>query len=99
MQLDEPRHKEGIYTTFSAETYIKNSVEKLAAMYGLVTFPKFSTPMDSEYHSELDESPLCDANGISMYRSLIESANWCIIPGCFDIIYTVTTLACYSCAP
>jgi hypothetical protein len=39
VQLDEPWHKERIYTAFSAETYIKNSVEKLAAMYGLVNFP------------------------------------------------------------
>ena len=68
-------------------------------MYGWITFPKFSTPMDSEFNHELDESPLCDANGISKYRSLIGSANWCIILGCFNINYAVITFTCYLCAP
>ena len=67
-------------------------------MFGFVTFPKLKTPMDSEYHPELDESPLCNADGISKYRSLIGSANWCIILGYFNINYAVTTLAHYSCA-
>ena len=83
VQLDEQWHREGIYTAFSAETYIRNSLDRLAKMVGIEEFPKQKTPMNSEYHPELDNTPLCCTEVISKYRSLIGRANWIIILGHF----------------
>jgi hypothetical protein len=99
VQMKPEWNKENIYTAFSAHTYIKNSLERLSKMVGLKEFPQYKTPMAADYHPELDTSPLCTPAEISKYRSLIGSANWCIILGHFDINYAVTTLARYSCAP
>ena len=71
LEMDERWHKENIYTAFSASTYIKNTLECLATMIGIKEFAKYKTPMDSNYHLELDDSPLCGPDRISKYRSLI----------------------------
>ncbi len=91
--------KRGINTGFSAQTYIKNCLPKLASMCDLEQFQKQKTPFDSNYHPELDETPLCDPLTISKYRSLIGSANWIITLGRFDIAYAVQSLARYSMGP
>ena len=43
-ELREEWNKEGIYTAFSAETYIKNSLGKLATMCGKPNFPDKKMP-------------------------------------------------------
>ena len=93
--------KEGITTTLSAETYIENIVQKLAAMVGVEEFPKsrYKTPMSEDYYPELDESDLCFPLDASKYRSLIGSANWIVVLGRFDIAFTTSTLARYSTVP
>ena len=54
VELDEPWNKEGIFTAFSAETYIKNCIPRLASMVGLKEFKKYNTPMSEDSHLELD---------------------------------------------
>jgi len=44
VELGEEWNKEGIYTAFSAETYVKNSLGKLATMCGKPNFPDKKTP-------------------------------------------------------
>ena len=99
LELSEEWHKEGITTAFSAETYIKNCLPKLAKMCDLESFPKAKNPFADDYHPELDESGLCGPIDASKYRSLIGSANWIITLGRFDIAYAISTLARYSVAP
>ena len=62
-------------------------------------FKEYKTPMDKEYHPELDESPLLNAELHSRYRSMIGSLNWLITIGRFDVQFAVTALARYSHAP
>ena len=62
-------------------------------------FKKCSTPFSDEYHPELDESPLCDEDKVSKYKSLIGSANWIITLGHFDIAFAVSTLSRFTMAP
>ena len=38
-------------------------------------FSEYKTPMDKEYHPELDESPFLDAELQTRYRSMIGSLN------------------------
>ena len=86
-------------TAFSASTYIKNCIPKLADMCGKKTFKQAKTPFSDAYHAEIDTSPLCDTEKISRYKSLIGSANWIITLGRFDIAYAVSTLSRYCVAP
>ena len=92
-------HKEQCYTAFSAETYVKNCLPRLAKMCNKKEFSGAPTPFREDYHAELDTSPLCSPEDASKYRSLIGSANWIITLGRFDIAYAVSTLARYSMAP
>ena len=62
-------------------------------------FSRANTPFSDSYHAELEDSPLCDSEKISKYKSLIGSANWIITLGRFDIAYAVSTLSRYSVAP
>ena len=99
VDMPEEWHKEGIFTAFSAETYIKNCIPKLETMCGVNKFASSKIPFDPNYHPELDDSPLCNPDTISKYRSLIGSANWIVTLGRFDICYALSTLSRYSMAP
>ena len=82
----------------SAETYIKNAVEKYEQQFGF-ELKKYSAPMDHLYHSEEDTTDLLDPKQSSLYRGLIGSANWVVTLGRFDIAYAVNNLARYSMNP
>ena len=62
-------------------------------------FSEYKTPMDKEYHPELDETAFLDAEFQTRYRSMIGSLNWLISLGHFDIQYCTTTLARYNNGP
>ena len=99
VELQEPWDKEGIFTAFSAETYIKNCLPKLTTMCDMTEFKKYKTPFSDEYHPELDMSELLKPIEISKFKSLIGSGNWLITLGRFDIQYAISTLSQYSMAP
>jgi hypothetical protein len=94
--------KEGISAAFSAETYITNTLPKLAKLCfdkELGDFKKYNTPFCEDYHPELDSTPLIPPETISLYQSLLGSANWIITLGRFDIAFAINTLSRYSMAP
>ena len=99
VDLPNEWNNEHCKTAFSAETYIRNVIPKLAAMCNKKGFRGYKTPFSDSYHAEMDTSPLCDTETISKYKSLIGSANWIITLGRFDIAYAVSTLSRYSVAP
>ena len=99
VELGDEWEKEGISAAFSAETYIINTLPKLAKLCGLEVFKKAAIPFSEDYHPELDESPLIPPEKISIYQSLIGSANWIITLGRFDIAFAINTLSRYSMAP
>jgi hypothetical protein len=62
-------------------------------------FRQYQTPMEEQYHPELDDSDLLPAKECSLYRGLIGSANLMITLGRFDIHNAVNTLSCFSMTP
>ena len=76
--LTEDWAREGISTAFSAKTYITNVLPELKDLSERRDFPKKKVPMSADYHAELDESPLLDAWGMTVYRTFMGSANWII---------------------
>ena len=99
IDLPDEWNNEKCKTAFSAETYIRNCIPKLAAICNKKAFRSYKTPFSDSYYAEMDTSPLCDTETISKYKSLIGSANWIITLGRFDIAYAVSTLSRYSVAP
>src|SRR5687767_3839601 len=99
VELGPEWQKEGVTEFFSAETYIHNAIPRLAKSCGVTEFKHARTPFAEEYHAELDKSELFSPHQISVYKSLLGSANWIITLGRFDIVYATNTLYRYSMAP
>ena len=59
--LDEHWTSLGINTAISAQTYIKNSVDRFEKLFDK-NLPKAQTPMAEKDHPELDDSPLSTYN-------------------------------------
>ena len=99
VDLGEEWQNHNMFCAFSAETYIRNCLPKLAEMCGLNQFSTKKTPFSDVYHPELDESSFLEPSDITKFKSLIGSGNWLITLGRFDIQFAITTLAQYSVAP
>ena len=98
LQLSEHWSKEGHNIAFSAETYIEQVIPKYQQLLDC-KFRSIKTPMDEEYHPEIDDSPLMSPEGISKFRSVIGSLNWIITLGRFDVHYATMSLSRFSAAP
>jgi hypothetical protein len=57
------------------------------------------SPLEQNDHPELDESPLLDTEGISLYQSLIGAAQWVVSLGRFDIMTALVTMSQFRIAP
>ena len=99
VELGEPWQKEGIHTAFSAATYIRNGLPRMAEICGVKEFKKCKTPFSDSYHPELDTTNFLSPLEISKYKSLIGSGNWLITLGRFDVQYAISTLSQYAMAP
>ena len=82
----------------SAEKYTTDLLKKLEDMFE-GSLRKRNSPMQSEYHPELDTSEYLGEEAHAKYRMLVGSAQWAISLGRFDIAYAVSTLARYSALP
>ncbi len=96
--LDDAWQQEHAKHALSAQTYIHNVIEKMENLFGH-ELCLHKTPMDPEYHPELDNSPLVTAGDASKYRGMVGSCNWLITLGCFDVSYATQALSRYSMAP
>ncbi len=96
--LNEHWQKQGITTGLSAQTYIRNAVEKFETMLK-TNLKSEHTPMAKSDHPEMDDSDFCTPLQHSHFRALIGSANWCVTLGRFDIAFATQSLSCFSMAP
>jgi hypothetical protein len=81
----------------STATYTKEMIRKYQADYQTVR--KETSPMESKYHPEMDESPLLLADGTREYQRIIGTCQWLIVAGRFDLCYAVSSLSRFSSAP
>ncbi len=96
-ELGKERGDQGPTMAISAETYICNVVKKFEGIFGPLR--EFKSPMELNYHPELDTTPLLDERNSSLYRALIGSANWLITLGRLDVHYSTNALSRYAMAP
>ena len=85
-------------TCISARTYLKNIIPKIEETTS-TTLKNYGAPMITDYHPELDDSPLLDAKGVKIYQMLIGCAQWAVTLGRYDIQYATNTLARYASCP
>jgi hypothetical protein len=51
------------------------------------------SPMAEMYHPETYDTPLLDAMGAAKFWALVDSANWAVTLGCFDIQYATQMMS------
>ncbi len=96
--LDKQWNMDGVKTGLSARTYIENVTEKMELLFGY-EIRTYKTPMNDQYHPEMDETPLVTAREASKYRGMVGSCNWLITLGRFNIHYATQALSRFSMAP
>ena len=98
-ELDEHWKRSGINLALSAETYIEQAVERLERTLGQQFPSSYNSPMLENDHPEIDDTELCDAKGVTLYRSIIGSLNWINTLGRMDIAFALQSLARFNMAP
>ena len=83
---------------WSAKTYIKNVCDRVEKLFD-VTLKSYGSPLEDNYHPEIDESPLLSDDMVRKYQMLIGCANWIVILGRFDVMYATVTMARFSQVP
>ena len=84
--------------SLSSKTYVKRICEKNSDLMGW-KLKGYNNPMDPGYHTEVDDSDFLVGESISKCQMMVESLNWLITLGHYDIHYTVTTLARHMMMP
>jgi hypothetical protein len=83
---------------YGTKTYIEKMMTNYERIFG--TKPKeYSSPLEKNDHPELDDSELLTDKDITIYQSLIGSAQWAISLGRFDIQTAIMSLSRYRVAP
>ena len=77
---------------WSAKTYIKNVCDRVEKLFD-ITLKSYGSPLEDNYHPEIDESPLLGDDMVRKYQMLIGCANWIVILGRFDVMYATVTMA------
>jgi len=103
-QIKEWRFPEDTSKTFwaiTSEQYVKeailNVVEKLQAKQrGL---PKVHQPLPSNYHPELDITPLLQDEDVNLYQSYVSILRWIIELGHLDIYVYVAIMSSFLTSP
>jgi hypothetical protein len=73
-------------------------VDAYKSMFGVAPKQNIQSPLEKGDHSELDESPLLDEDGIRKYQSLIGTLQWTISLGIFHIATAVMTMSSFRVA-
>ena len=82
----------------TSETYIKRICEKIESLMNW-KLKGFMNPMDPNYHAEIDNSDFLQGDDVLRYRMMVDSLNWLVTLGRYDIQCTVGTLARHMMIP
>jgi hypothetical protein len=71
----------------SAEDYLKNAIKMIEEKLG-TTLPtgRVLTPLEPDYHPEINETPLVNDNRANYYQSMIGILLWACQLGCINIV-------------
>eukprot|EP00957_Ditylum_brightwellii_P093340 7107562-Ditylum_brightwellii.AAC.1 len=78
--------------SLSSKTYEKQICNKIEMLMGW-KLKGYMNPLDPNYHVENVDSDFLTGDDISEYRMMVGSLNLLVTLGCYDIHYTLCTLA------
>ena len=81
-----------------ATKYVETITKKVEDLLG-IQLKKRASPMDCDYHPELDDTPLLSEDDHSIYRMILGSVQWAVTLGRLDAAYAVATMARYAAMP
>ena len=76
--------KENVGLGFSGKTHIENLIPKFETLFN-TSFKPMKTPVATECHPEVDDTPFLSNEDAAKCRSVIGSLNWLITLGRFDV--------------
>ena len=81
----------------SLEKYIKEVLRRHKSDYGEIR--KENAPHLPADHPELDDTPLLDSKGVTLYQSIIGTCQWILVAGRMDITFSVASLNRFAAHP
>jgi hypothetical protein len=78
--------------------YLKEALLRVEQMYS-TSLKKFSIPMTSGDHPELDDTPLLDDDEHKKYQMLIGMLNWIVTIGRLDVCHATSSLSRFTACP
>ena len=79
--------------------YIQRMKDQYETMFGEKPRRSYKSPLDSEDHPELDDTPLMEDDGVTRYQSVIGTLQWAVTLGRFDIAVALATMSSFNAAP
>ena len=81
----------------------KKYIEKMMSWYEQ-TFKKpapknISSPLEKGDHPEVDDTEMCDEEGIKQYQGMIGQLQWLVSLGRFDVFTATMTMSRFRAAP
>ena len=92
------RDEEGVLC-LRPRKYIDRMVATYEQIFGEKPCTKVSSPLEKNDHPELDDTELCDAEGVRQYQSIVGSLQWAVSLGRIDITTAVMTLSRFRSMP
>jgi len=92
------RDVEGVLC-FAPKRYIDKMVDSYERMFGEKPRQTYSSPLESNDHPEVDDSPVLESEEIRKYQSLIGALQWAVSIGRMDVTTAVMTMSGYRVAP
>ena len=81
----------------SLEKYIKEVIRRHETDYGEIR--KENVPHSPSDHPEMDDTPLLDKTGVTLYQSIIGTCQWISVAGRMDITFSVASLNRFAAHP
>jgi hypothetical protein len=93
---DYKRDKKGRWR-IGQKKYLTEALSRVEAMFGILR--KYSLPMPSGDHPEMDTSTLLNDDEHRKYQMLVGMLNWITMIGRFDVAHTTSSLARFTSCP
>ena len=83
----------------TAQEYLEKALPIVEQKQGTLATNKVSTPLPSNCHPELDESPFLSPDDVELYQSYIGTLRWAVELGRIDLTFAASLMARFAACP
>jgi hypothetical protein len=91
------------YWSISAEAYLEKAIASVEKVYGkldiLFRKSRLDTPAPTDFHPELDDTPVLNEDSVPLYQSYIGILQWAVELRRIDIAHFASTMAKFAAVP